>query len=104
MQGYLRLHKNIREASNGITYDGYIHGPTLYAFDLTPDLCSADHFNLLKDGSLDLDVQIEADPSKTGPNKGELATAVGYTAMFYLEFDNIIEITKERQVLVDYKL
>ena len=83
MQGYLTLHKNIREASNGITYDGYKAGHTLYAFDLTPDLCSADHFNLLKDGSLDLDVQIEANPSKTDNPKAELATATGYTAMFY---------------------
>ena len=33
-----------------------------------------------------------------------ITSASGYTAMFYLEFDNIIEITKERQVLVDYKL
>ena len=39
------LHKNIREASNGITYENYKVGNTLYAFDLTPDLCSADHFN-----------------------------------------------------------
>ena len=37
----------------GITYGNYKVGNTLYAFDLTPDLCSADHFNLLKDGSLD---------------------------------------------------
>ena len=91
-QGYLTLHKNIREASNGISYDNYKNGHTVYAFDLSPDLCSADHFNLLKDGSLDLDVHLS-----TG-------TATGYTAMFYLEFDNIIEITKERQILVDYKL
>jgi hypothetical protein len=98
-QGYMTLHKNIREASNGISYDNYKIGNTLYAFDLTPDLCSADHFNLLKDGSLDLDVHLEKDPT------GVLTTsAAGYTAMFYLEFDNIIEITKERQVLVDYKL
>ena len=52
-QGYLTLHKNIREASNGISYDNYKNGHTVYAFDLSPDLCSADHFNLLKDGSLD---------------------------------------------------
>ena len=97
-QGYLTLHKNIREASNGISYEGYKAGHTLYAFDLTPDLCSSDHFNLLKDGSLDLDVQIE----KVGANL--VTEKVGYTAVFYLEFDNIIEITKDRQVLVDYKL
>ena len=47
MQVYLTLHKNIRKASNGITYDGYKAGYTLYTLDLTPDLCSADHFNLL---------------------------------------------------------
>ena len=103
-QGYLTLHKNIREASNGITYENYKVGNTLYAFDLTPDLCSADHFNLLKDGSLDLDVHLEKDPKAT-PNPALVTSgAGGYTAMFYLEFDNIIEITKERQVLVDYKL
>jgi hypothetical protein len=97
----MTLHKNIREASHGISYENYAKGNTLYAFDLTPDLCSADHFNLLKDGSLDLDVHLEAEPiSKTLVT----ATGTGYTAMFYLEFDNIIEITKERQVLVDYKL
>jgi len=99
----LTLHKNIREASNGITYENYKVGNTLYAFDLTPDLCSADHFNLLKDGSLDLDVHLEKDP-KANPAALVTSGAGGYTAMFYLEFDNIIEITKERQVLVDYKL
>ena len=91
-QGYMTLHKNIREASNGISYKGYKEGFTLFAFDLTPDLCSADHFNLQRDGSLDLDIRL-----KTAP-------AIGFTAMFYLEFDNIIEITKDRQILVDYKL
>ena len=103
-QGYLTLHKNIREASNGITYENYKTGNTLYAFDLTPDLCSADHFNLLKDGSLDLDVHLEKDPKAAGGAALVTSGAGGYTAMFYLEFDNIIEITKERQVLVDYKL
>ena len=67
-------------------------------------MCSADHFNLLKDVSLDLDVQIEANPDKSANPNSELATATGYTAMFDWDFDNIIEITKERQVLVYYKL
>ena len=95
----MTLHKNIREASHGISYENYMQGNTLYAFDLTPDLCSADHFNLFKDGSLDLDVHFESDDTNT-----LVTQKTGYTAMFYLEFDNIIEITKERQVLVDYKL
>ena len=97
-QGYLTLHKNIREASHGISYEGYKEGHTLYAFDLTPDLCSADHFNLLRDGSLDLDVQLDYSGTDL------LTKDKSHTAIFYLEFDNIIEITKDRQVLVDYKL
>ena len=52
-QAYMTLHKNIREASNGISYENYNNRHTLYAVDLTPDFYSADHFNLLKDGSLD---------------------------------------------------
>ena len=52
-QGYMTLHKNIKETSHRISYENYMQGHTLYAFDLTPDLCSADHFNLLKGGSLD---------------------------------------------------
>ena len=91
LEGYMSLFKNIREAGNDISYDEYKNGYTLFAFDLTPDLCSSEHYSLLKDGSLDLDVVLES--SNTSK-----------TMIFYLEFDNIIEITKERQVLVDYKL
>ena len=80
-----------------------MQGNTLYAFDFTPGLCSADHYNLLKDESIDLDVHLEYDNTNI-PAKGLVTEKNGYTAMFYLEFDNIIEITKERQVLVDYKL
>ena len=92
IEGYQSLYKNIREFGNGITPEMYKGGCTLYAFDLTPDLCSADHYSLLKDGSLDLDVQL----------KTSIADSI--TFVFYLEFDNIIEITKERNILVDYKL
>lgn len=91
LEAYMSLFKNIREADNDISYDEYKNGYTLFAFDLTPDLCSAEHYSLLKDGSLDLDVVLAAE----GKSR---------TMIFYLEFDNIIEITKERQVLVDYKL
>ena len=63
-------------------------------------MCWSDHFNLLKDGSLDLDVQLE----KLGTTPALVTEKVGYTAVFNLEFDNIIEITKDRQVLADYKL
>jgi hypothetical protein len=91
LEGYNTLFKNIRESPNDITYEDYKQGYALYAFDLTPDLCSAEHYSLLKDGSLDLDVTCG------GFNES-------HTAIFYLEFDNVIQITKERQILFDYKI
>lgn len=93
-EAYNTLFKNIREAPNDITYEEYIElGNVLYAFDLSPDLCSGDHYNLLKDGSLDLDITLKSrDPR------------MEIDAIFYLEFDNIIEINKDRNVLYDYKV
>ena len=84
--------KNIREAPNDISYEDYKNGNTIFAFDLTPDLCSAEHYNLLKDGSLDVDITMEK------------AFSESVTAYFYLEFDNIIEIDKDRRVFFDYKV
>ena len=92
IQGYNSLFQGIRESPNNITYDDYKNGYTLFAYDLTPDLCSENHFNLLQDGSLDLDITFGEAPKKS------------ITAIFYLEFDNIIEITKNRQILFDYKI
>ena len=92
INGYIGLFKNIREAPNDITYKDYKNGNTLFAFDLTPDLCCSDHYNLTKDGSLDLDVTL----SKAINNI--------ITVIAYLEFDNILEINNKRQVIFDYKI
>lgn len=92
IEAYTSLFQNIREAGNNISYIDYANGNTIYAFDLTPDLCSSEHFSLLKDGSLDLDIKFKTTP------------AVSTTAIFYLEFDNIIEIDKQRNILFDYKV
>ena len=92
LEGYLGLFKNIREAPSDITYEEYGNGNSLFAFDLTPDLCSGEHYSLLKDGSLDVDITMEN-------GFGE-----SVTAYFYMEFDNIIEIDKDRRVFFDYKI
>jgi hypothetical protein len=90
-EAYNSLFKNISQSPNDISYEEYKNGNTLFAFDLTPDLCTEEHYSLLKDGSLDLEVSmIPIDKS--------------VTAIFYLEFDNILQITKERQILFDYKI
>lgn len=92
MNGYYGLFKNIREAPNDISYKEYKNGNTLFAFDLTPDLCSSEHYNLAKDGSLDIDVVL----------KKPIETSI--TVLAYMEFDNILEINKHRAVVVDYKV
>jgi hypothetical protein len=92
LQGYNSLFQGIRESGNDLTYSDYKAGYALYAFDLSPDLCTDQHFNLFKDGSLDLDIDL----------KDGLSSAV--TILFYLEYDNIIEITKQRNVVVDYQI
>lgn len=91
-EAYRTLYQNIRESPNDISYYDYKNGYTLYAFDLSPDLCSGEHFNLLKDGSLDLDIEFKTSLSKS------------ITSVFYLEFDNLIEITKQRNVVFDYQV
>ena len=92
IEGYNSLFKNIREAPNDITFDDYCQGNTLYAFDLTPDQCSSHHYSLLKEGSLDIELGFSTEIKDS--------TSI----LFYMEFDNIIEITKERNVIFDFKI
>jgi hypothetical protein len=66
-------------------------GYALYAFDLTSDLSEDDHFNLVKHGSVRLDLKFGA----------ALANTVNVIA--YAEFETILEIDKSRNVIIDYK-
>lgn len=76
---------------NDILRTDYPIGYTLYAFDISPDLCSSDHFNLLKKGNLTINlVFAENLPSPV-------------TLIVYMEFDNMIEITNTRQIIKDYQ-
>ncbi|KAG1701270.1 hypothetical protein GQR58_004933 [Nymphon striatum] len=75
------LHDN---RGNGITYDDYKKGFMLYSFDLSPDLCESDHFNLRKNGS----IRIEAHFKKALPHTVNLVA--------YAEYENILEIDNAR--------
>ncbi|XP_067203273.1 uncharacterized protein F54H12.2-like [Linepithema humile] len=77
---------------NSISREDYGQGYTLFAFDLTPDLSAhcAGHWNLVKHGSLRLEVKFE---------KALTATV---NCIVYAEFDNILEIDSSRQVIVDF--
>ncbi|XP_071582470.1 uncharacterized protein F54H12.2-like [Temnothorax nylanderi] len=77
---------------NSISREDYAEGFTLFAFDLTPDLSAnfAGHWNLVKHGSLRLEVRFEK----------ALTTTVN--CIVYAEFDNVLEIDSSRQIIVDF--
>ncbi|XP_026288923.2 uncharacterized protein F54H12.2-like [Frankliniella occidentalis] len=82
-----------KDEGNDISYDEYGNGYTLFAFDLTPDQSAHEqHWNVQRQGVVRLDVRF----------KVELPVAVN--CIVYSEFDNLIEIDKNRKVIVDYSV
>jgi hypothetical protein len=60
---------------------------------MTPDLTNGEHVSKVRDGTLELDL-VFAEP---------LSEAV--SVIFYMEFThNIIEVTKQRNVLYDFQI
>jgi hypothetical protein len=82
--------KQFMDEGNQIRRDDYGKGYALYAFDLTPDLSEDDHFNLIKEGSVRLDMRFGAALPNT------------INVIVYAEFENIIEIDRSRNVIFDY--
>ena len=73
-----------------ITREDYSKGYTLYAFDLTPDMCNAaDYFNTVQRGSLSVDITFDGQ------------TEVPIAMVCYADFENIIRIDSERNVIYD---
>lgn len=75
-----------------ISRSEYAEGYCLMAFDLTPDLSAniATHWNLIRHGSLRVELGFAQAPTET------------VNCIVYAEFDNVIEIDKNRNVTVDY--
>ena len=62
-----------------------------FAFDLTADQCEGDHFDLLKQDNVRLDIKF----AQALPNT--------LNVIAFAEFENILEIDRSRNVLFDYK-
>ena len=74
-----------------ISREDYPKGYTLYAFDLTPDMCgSSPYFNTVQRGSLTVDITFAQAPG---------ATAIAMVC--YGDFENVIQIDSERNVIYD---
>ena len=77
------------ELGNNISREEYPKGYTLFAFDLSPDLCTGEHINIQNSGQIDIQLSF----SKTFSDPILLIA--------YLEFDKIIYLNKLRQVESD---
>lgn len=79
------------DIGNNISLSEYPNGYCLAAFDLTPDLsCHDSHWNIIKSGCLRVEIRFAEALEKT------------ITAIIFSEFDNIIEIDRNRNVIIDY--
>ena len=67
----------------------YADGYALYAFDLTADLGEDDHFSLVRQGSVRLAL------------KFAVALPATVTVVAYAEFENVIEVDRDRNVIFD---
>ena len=85
--------KMYKDEGIDISREEYPFGYCLYAVDLTPDLsCGEEHFNLIHQGSVNLKAQFSSALTETT------------NLVVYAEFQNIIEIDQQRNVLYDYSL
>ena len=79
-----------QDAGNQISRRDYVSGYTAFCFDLSPDHCSGDHFELIKQGNPRAELHF----------KEPLANTVNL--IVYAEFQNVIEVDGNRNVLFDY--
>ncbi|XP_006813474.1 uncharacterized protein F54H12.2-like [Saccoglossus kowalevskii] len=80
-----------QDQGNGITRDEYPEGYTIFAFDLTPDESASDyHLNLIQEGKIGLEIQFRQALTET------------VSVLIYAEYDNVIEIDRDRNVLTDF--
>ena len=76
---------------NDVSRTEFSTGYAVYAFDLSADMCgSSPHFNVVQKGSLTVDIKFSAAPGSA------------VSLVCYGEFENLIQIDSERNVVYDY--
>ncbi len=82
--------KENQDEGNDIDRSEFDKGYTLYVFDLTPDLSERDSFNLNRNGNVRLEVKFDVALTQT------------ITVVAFAEFENIIEIDRNRNITADF--
>ncbi|GFT89917.1 uncharacterized protein F54H12.2 [Trichonephila clavipes] len=82
---YIRAYQNLFLQSDGLylSRTEFPKGYALYLFDLSPDLCDGEHFNLIKHNNLRIELKF---------NKA-LEQTVSF--IVFAEFESLIEIDKQ---------
>ena len=92
--GYMSLFsgtgKERKDEGGDVSREDYANGYALYAFDLTPDLGEGDHFNLSRDGTVRVDMSFRAALPNT------------INVVVYSEFQSVIELDRNRNVICDF--
>ena len=79
--------------SNGIYLDKYKTGTTLYAFMLTNSMEDSTTYDLIRSGSTSINIKFTAD-----------VPANGIVLIVFAEFDSLIFIDKNRNIVSDYNI
>ena len=82
--------KENQDEGKDIAREDYSNCYALYAFDLSPDLAEEGHFNLAKQGT----IRVELKFGTALPNT--------VTVVTYAEFENVIEIDRNRNIVFDF--
>nr|XP_034319559.1 uncharacterized protein F54H12.2-like [Crassostrea gigas] len=95
LRSYLSLYQGLgkfgADWAPGITYDEYKDGYTLWCIDFTKDQeAQLDKFHLIETGNLRIEIQFAENTAET------------LNCLVYAEFDNVLEINKQREVSTDF--
>ena len=89
IQAYMSLFSRTGKKTD-IAREDYPNGYALYAFYLSPDLAQEGHFNLAKQGTVRVELKFGT------------ALANTVTVVAYAEFENVIEMDRNRNIVYDF--
>ena len=83
--------KAFKDEDIDVSIVDYIGGYALFCYDLTPDLGDSDHYSLIKTSTVSLEI--------------DFAEALRETinVIVYAEFQNVLEVDRNRNVFFDFK-